>query len=332
MGAPRSVALGADLDAHSSRTCILPALVPSWCSKRRPLVATLPLHSHGGERRTGEKRAVDQALITEAERVFGLSDLRPFAPSGQKYVARALRAGGDVVLKVVELVGTHKDVTLERARREVDLLSRIHHDHVVQVLSGLEDLGGRPVAGVAWLEEFLDGEDLRDRLSSPWTWRDTHAMALEVAQGLAAMHAERTVHRDLSPGNIRCTSAGHFVIMDPGLARHIEESTLTGLFQPGTPGFMTPEHAAMTRPTPASDVFAVGILMYLALTGDLPIPVGGDFDRYRIQLRDQQAPSLGALRADLAAEQIALVDRCLQRQSARRFLDGADLAAELEKL
>ena len=275
---------------------------------------------------------VDHGLIDGAAKGLGVADLRPFAPSGQKYVARARRGNDDVVLKVVELTGPHRDVTLERARREVDLLSRIDHDNVVRVLTGLEELGGRPVSGVAWLEQYLDGEDLRDRLASRWAWEDTHGMALDVARGLAAMHQQRAVHRDLSPGNVRCTTSGGFVIMDPGLARHIEESTLTGLFQPGTPGYMTPEHAGMSRPTPASDVFAVGILMFYALTGRLPIPVGGDFDHYRIELRDGQAPSVGTVRDDLEPEQIEVVDTCLQRQSARRFLNGAELAERLERL
>lgn len=291
---------------------------------------------HGGPRREWVHPEgvifVDQALIDGAAKSLGVVDLRPFNPSAQKYVARARRGSDEVVLKVVELTGPHRNVTLERARREVDLLSRINHDNVVRVLTGLEEIGGRPVSGVAWLEEYLDGEDLRDRLTSQWAWENTHAMALDVARGLAAMHEKRAVHRDLSPGNVRCTVSGGFVIMDPGLARHIGESTLTGLFQPGTPGYMTPEHAAMSRPTPASDVFAVGILMFYALTGELPIPVGGDFDLYRVKLRDGQAPSVGTVRGDLTPEQIEVVDRCLQRQSARRFLSGAELAEQLERL
>lgn len=277
---------------------------------------------------------MDQALIDEVAKSFEVDRLRPFAPSGQKYVARARRDADDVVLKVVELAGPHRDVTLERARREVDLLARINHENVVRVLTSLERFGGNVPWGVGWLEEYLDGEDLRTRLASgaQWAWDDVNRMALDVGRGLAAMHDARAVHRDLSPGNVRCTTSGRFVIMDPGLARHIEESTLTGLFQPGTPGYMTPEHAAMTRPTPASDVFAIGIFMYQALTGVLPFPVGGDFDQYRLDLRDHQARSIGDLRIDLEREQVAFIGRCLQRQSARRFLNGGEFVEELERL
>jgi len=276
---------------------------------------------------------MDQALIDEAAAEFGVTDLVPFAPSGQKYVARCLRGSESVVLKVVELNGPHHQVTLERARREVDLLARINHPNVVQALSELRELGGSSTpTGVTWLEEFLDGEDLSARMGPSWQWDDVAVLARDIASGLSAIHAERAVHRDLSPGNIRATSAGSYVVMDPGLARHLELSTLTGVFQPGTWGYMSPEHAAMTRPTPASDVFGVGILMYQALSGEVPFAVRGDIDAYRVALRDQQAPSISVVRSDLAPNEAAIVDQCLQRQGARRFLDGAELLSAIEAL
>ena len=275
---------------------------------------------------------MDPALIAEVERITGVSNVRPLVPGGQKHVARAELSGREVVIKVIELSGPHADVILERARREVDLLQRIDHPNVVRVLTGLLQVGGPSLVAVAWLEEFLDGEDLRARIGALWTWSEARAMGLDVARGLEAMHTRRVVHRDLSPGNIRCTSSGSYVIMDPGVARHIEESTLTGLFQPGTPGHMSPEHASLTRPTPASDVFALGILLYQVLSGSLPFPVGKDFDAYRVALRDDQAPSIGTVRKDLSPPQVAFVDRCLHRQSARRYLDGSELGAALEQL
>jgi eukaryotic-like serine/threonine-protein kinase len=274
---------------------------------------------------------VDAALITEAESVLKLTDGRPFAQGGQKYVGRGTVAGEAVVLMVVEIAGTYAPVTLERARREVDLLARLDHANVVHALSPLVELGGTsPPTGVAWLEEYLDGDDLSQRLGSQWSWPDTLSMAIDVANGLAAMHAEKAVHRDLSPRNVRCTTRG-YVLMDPGLARHLEESTLTGVFQPGTPGYMTPEHAAGTgRPIPASDVFGVGILMYQALAGVVPCPFAGDLDAYRKELRDTQVESIGSVRGDLGSGPIAIVDRCLQRQSGRRYIDGTELAEALE--
>ncbi len=275
---------------------------------------------------------MDPGLVTSAASVLKVANLVRVTEGGQKFVARGDVGAAHVVMKVIEL-GAHADVTLERARREVDLLARVDHPNVVRVVSDLQELGGSPPSGVAWLEEYLDGEDLSSRLHVPWDWDETAAMALDVAQGLSALHAADAVHRDLSPRNIRCRGNGSYTVMDPGLARHLRDSTLTGTFQPGTWGYMTPEHVAgVARPIPASDVFAVGILMYRALTGDVPIPVGGDLDRYRVALRDDQIPSILVTRPDLEAAQADVVDTCLQRQSARRYIDGAELVAALQAL
>src|SRR5689334_4873172 len=135
---------------------------------------------------------------------------------GQKAVARCVQGSGEpAILKVIDLDPVHVDA-LERAHREVDLLQRISHPNVVQVLSPLQEIGDPPHA-VAWLEEQLDGSDLRAAFASgqPWDWEQTRAMALDVAHGLSAMHAEKVVHRDLSPGNVMARLDGTFTVIDP---------------------------------------------------------------------------------------------------------------------
>jgi serine/threonine-protein kinase len=154
-----------------------------------------------------------------------------------------------------------------------------------------------------------------------------------VGRGLAVMHGHNYIHRDLSPGNVRRTSRGTWVVMDPGFAKHLKRTSITGLFQPGTPGHMSPEHAAIGgRVTRASDVYCLGILAFQALTGNLPIPVGTDLTDYRRRLLAAQPETLGTLRPDLTSEQAHLVDTCLQRQPARRYLDGGELIDALQAI
>jgi len=275
---------------------------------------------------------MDAATEQEAARLLGVTNINEINHGGQKTVAKCEMAGGQsAILKVIELDPVHVDA-LERARREVDLLGRIAHPNVVNVLSPLVEIGAPPTA-VAWLEDEIDGEDLRAQFGTgaAWSWADTRLMALDVARGLSAMHAEKVVHRDLSPGNVMRRVGGGYTVIDPGFGRHMEESTLTGVFQPGTPGYLTPEHVG-ARVIYASDVFAVGILMYQALTGTAPVPLRAPYDEYLLALRDDQAPSIGVLRPDLDPAVIEVVDRCLQRQSGRRFLDAGDLVTALEAL
>jgi serine/threonine-protein kinase len=122
--------------------------------------------------------------------------------------------------------------------------------------------------------------------------------------------------------------------MDFGFARHTLRTGLTVAGQPGTPGFLSPEHlnAYSGVPMPASDVFGVGTLMYVALTGELPIPYTGDDADYVSRLRKVAIIDIAIKRPDLTTDEQALVRRTLHPQPARRFLNGGKLADAMELL
>lgn len=278
---------------------------------------------------------VDPALISEACAGLGVSDVREIgAPGGQKVVRQVVRGGDDLVMKVVALRSS-APTTLKRAEREVELLKSLASPHVVRVESDLITIGA-PVRGAAWLEEFLDGGDLTAHLGPQWGWTDAADLGYQVADGLAAAHAAGVIHRDLSPNNVRRLSTGTYKVMDFGFARHTLRTgiTVAGAGQPGTPGFLSPEHlnAYSGVPMPASDVFGVGILMYAALTGELPIPYNGDDADYVRRLGRVEIADIGTKRPDLKPDQLAVVRRMLHPQPARRFLNGRKLADALESL
>jgi serine/threonine protein kinase len=275
---------------------------------------------------------VSPGLLAQAGAALGVANITPQASGGQKTVAFADAPSGRTVVKLIELSSPYGAIALERARREVAVLSAISHPNVVCLESGLVELGS-PVAAVCWREEYLDGADLDAFLGTLGHWTDAADMARGILAGLTAFHNAGAVHRDLSPRNVRRTSVGAYVVMDPGLARLLAETTITGLADPGTPGYMSPEHVSpAARPTFASDVFGVGILLYEALTGQSPIPFLGDRGDYARRLAAGQAPTVGALRPDLTAAQVNFVDTCLQRQLARRYLDAAEAITELARL
>jgi eukaryotic-like serine/threonine-protein kinase len=274
--------------------------------------------------------AVDDSLVAEACAALGVRELGSLRDGTQKTVRLVERGGERLVLKVAS-VGSSSPDALRRAQREVELLGTLNHPNVVSVASGLAEIGVPP-RGVAWLEEYLDGEDLADLVTAPWSWDQTADMGRQVSLGLGAMHEMRVVHRDLSPHNIRRVKSGAWVVMDPGFARHELRSSLTLGGQPGTLGFASPEHlnAYSGVPTPFSDVFCVGILMFLALTGEQPIAYLGDLSDYLGRLGRAQIQDLAVPRPDLSAEQRALVVRCLHAQPARRHRNGTILAAAIE--
>lgn len=273
------------------------------------------------------KPVLDPALVDDAYKKLGLEDPELLVQGGQKLVAKGSTTAGQVVMKFVAIGGAHADTALERARREVALLDRVRHPRVVKLASGLIEIGA-PVAAVAWLEEFIDGDDILTLMGLRWEESDVLQLALDASEALTAIHDERCVHRDLSASNIRKGLDGRYIVLDPGLARHLAEIPLTGSFQPGTPGYLSPEHVSTIRvakPVPASDVFCLGVLLYQAATGYLPIPVSADVDGYRERLRNHQAPSVLFARPDLEPGLAAVVNRCLSRHAARRYLSGAAL-------
>lgn len=277
--------------------------------------------------------AVDDNLISLARTALGVIPVQRLQGGAQKAVEVVTRRSDTLVLKVIAFGSSSPDA-LRRAEREVELLAALDSPHVVRVASALVELGD-PAVGAAWLEEHLDGSDLTPLLfQHEWSWDDTRRLGLHVAHGLGAAHAKRVVHRDLSSNNVRCTSDGTYKVMDFGFARHTLRSGLTVAGQPGTPGFASPEHlhSYSGAPTAASDVFAAGILMFAALTAQLPIAHTGDDADYVRRLLAVQVPDLTVLRPDLARPQVDLVNRCLHRQPARRYLNGTRLADALEAL
>ncbi|OHU77921.1 serine/threonine protein kinase [Mycobacteroides chelonae] len=271
-------------------------------------------------------------LITDAADRLGLEDVKPLTTGGQKIVLSGTLAGAPAVAKIVIVPdGPSGLEVIRRAVREVDLLGAVDSPHVVRVLTDAVEVGNKPDA-ICWAEERLSGSDLSANLDPPWTEDRAWQLLTDGALGLSACHELSVVHRDLSPGNVRLTDEDRFVLMDPGLARHLEKTALTGVFQPGTAGFMSPEHVPGGKPLPASDVFVLGVLTFRALTGVLPIQVGASGDEYFNRLRDQSCPDLHDHRADLSNDLRRVVNECLNKQPARRYLDGTELFGEIRRI
>ncbi len=264
----------------------------------------------------------NQALLAAASAASGVTLDKPLAHGGQKLVYLADNGGCEAVVKIARVVGSPDPAALKRAHREVELLERTSHPNIVKAQSGAFDLGD-PVEAVCWVEEHLDGEDLSGLVGTPWDPTAVVSMLSDVAAGIAELHRQDVIHRDLSAGNVRSTSVGYKVI-DPGFAKHLDRSSITTHGQPGTPGFLSPEHVGHgTKPTAASDVFCVGVLAWLCLAGSLPrSPSDAD---YLNELHDQQLPSITTIHSGLTPELANVIDRCLQRQVGRRYFDGAEL-------
>ncbi|MBR7826614.1 protein kinase, partial [Actinospica sp. MGRD01-02] len=264
-----------------------------------------------------------QAIFADLAASLGVTELVPLAQGGQKFVLRALREGQPVAVKAMLVPpGPAYAAALDRARRETGILAAVDSPRVVRLLGELRELryDGVLPYGVAWVEELLDGTDLDKLLGTPWPPVEAARLLLHLAEALAALHEKGIVHRDLNPVNVRKRADGAYCVMDPGLAHRADEPDPADAHCIGTVGYLSPEHAPGAKVVPQSDVYCLGILIYRALTGDLPPKPDAALP---------MDPSDMKLLPEGPEPLATIVRRCLHPDPTHRYLNGAALLTEL---
>ncbi|HEX6679465.1 MAG TPA: serine/threonine-protein kinase [Gaiellaceae bacterium] len=179
--------------------------------------------------------------------------------------------------------------------------------------------------------EFLPGGTLEERLvpGEPYSDDETERLARELASGLAHAHARGLVHRDLKPANVLFDEEGRAKIADFGIARLGGARTLTetGTLL-GTAAYISPEQAQAQPATPASDVYAFGVMLYRLLSGRLPFEAESPVELARMHIQERPRP-LRELRPDAPPALAALADAALAKDPAARPPDGAALVEAL---
>ncbi|ATB35246.1 hypothetical protein CYFUS_000658 [Cystobacter fuscus] len=244
---------------------------------------------------------------------------------GTVYQARDSLVGDLVALKMLQLGEHAGPEALERFRREVRLARRITHPHVAR----MHDLGTHE--GQAFLTmEYVQGEDLRSRLARERTLSAPHGarIALAVCEGLAAAHAAGVVHRDLKPANVLLESEGRVVLTDFGIARALaREAASSTQGAIGTPLYMAPEQVAGEPVDARADLYAVGLLLYEMLTGQMPFGSDEPWAVAMARLR-QPAPDLRQ-HPGIPAPLAELVNHCLARAPEERPASASEIARRL---
>ena len=222
--------------------------------------------------------------------------------------------------------------TRDRFSRELALARRLQHPDIVRLHAGGSGNEGGDADGRAWLlMELLPGTDL-SRYTTP-ARRLPEAVALRVAErlarALAHAHALGIVHRDLKPANVMVDWATDRVTLtDFGVARAADsENTRTGLVL-GSPAYMAPELLAGAPPTAASDLYALGVLLFQLLTARLPFDSDALGELLR-QVAQQPAPDLRTLQPGLPDDLAALVGALLAKAPTARPKDGHAVADSL---
>lgn len=202
---------------------------------------------------------------------YALGDLLGTGGVADVYRARDLRLDRDVAVKVF---GQGIDPSgPARERAEMRTLAGLSHPNLVTLHdAGTDAAHGTPRAYLVMA--LIDGPSLAERLrEGPMLSDDVRRLGLDVAAGLSYVHSRGVVHRDVKPGNILLEQSGKAYLADFGVAQVLGASALTvegGTV--GTAAFMSPEQVRGLEVTPASDVYAFGLVLLEALTGDREYP------------------------------------------------------------
>lgn len=239
-------------------------------------------------------------------------------------------AGDDYALKIVDAAQSG----VERTDRELGALERVNHPNIV----GYREAGTQVFEGVTyrWLKmEFVAGDTLRNVIDSGRKFDLVEAVDLlrQAVAGAAALWEARTAHRDLTPNNLLITPAGDLVIVDLGMARALDDKTITTLPTPGTPGWMSPEQVG-ANPTHGdwrSDQFVLGLNAYWMLTGTLPFTYRTLYEAWMAP--DHQTPrNPRDLNPAIPTALAELVMKMLAKAPHRRFLQAAKLLNDIERV
>lgn len=269
--------------------------------------------------------------------------LRELGSGGMASVWLAERADDGparrVALKLLRWVADPEAV-LRRWERERDALAALEHPHIARLYDA-----GLTAAGQPWLAmEYVDGLPLdRHARERGLSVRARLELFLQVAQAVAYAHSRLVVHRDLKPPNILVTADGQIRLLDFGIAKLLDDGrggdeetseTVAGAF---TPAYAAPEQVTGGAITVATDVYALGVVLFELLTGRRPFRnPGGRAGALEKAILQEAAPRLSdaapaadrrALRGDLDT----IVDLALRKDPAERYATVNDLAQDLRR-
>ncbi|MCY2993224.1 MAG: SUMF1/EgtB/PvdO family nonheme iron enzyme [Planctomycetota bacterium] len=218
---------------------------------------------------------------------------------------------------------------LEKFVREARAAAQVQHPSIV----GVHEVG-REGDTVYIVSDYLDGVSLHDWLSaSSFTPRDAADLCAKLAGAIHQAHEQGVIHRDLKPANILLNKAGEPFITDFGLAkRESGEITMTldGEIL-GTPAYMSPEQARGQghHVDRRADLYSLGVILFRLLTGRLPFE--GNFRMLLKQVLKDDPPRPRRLNAKMPRDLETICLKCLEKDPAKRYATGQDLADELHR-
>jgi eukaryotic-like serine/threonine-protein kinase len=218
---------------------------------------------------------------------------------------------------------------VERFRREARVVAQLSHPNIVGVIDRGQADGQQFI-----VFEYVDGENLKQLLdrTGPLPVGRTVELGIQIADGLAFAHAHELVHRDVKPQNVLLDHAGDAKVTDFGIARSLDVEhgvTQTGTVL-GTSNYLSPEQAAGSPVTPATDIYSLGVVLYELLAGEVPFR-GDNLVVVAMKHVTEHPPNLRRQRPDISPRLARAVERALEKDPDLRFPSMDAFANELRR-
>lgn len=310
---------------------------PNVTPKPPTLVETLPTQDRAGNQETlpsikQEPNQLGEPRPVGVKSIPGYQILGELGRGGMGVVYKAIqiKLKRTVALKMILSGGYAGKHELERFRVEAEAVARLQHPNIVQIY----EIGEQN--GLPWFSlEYCGGGSLARMLGGTPLAPKMAAQLLEkLASAVHAAHERGIVHRDLKPANVLLTEDKQPKIADFGLAKRLDSDqgqTVTGAVL-GTPSYMAPEQAAgdIKHIGPATDVYALGAILYELLTGRVPFRGSTPMETLELSLKQDPVPPK-RLNTTIPVDLETICLKSLEKSAPNRYQSAADLANELRR-
>jgi tRNA A-37 threonylcarbamoyl transferase component Bud32 len=322
--------------SHDEVAGIVSPLLPGSEGKAVPQAGfpTRFVGEHGGPPETDEEATVDTALSPGARlRYFGDYELlEEIARGGMGvvYKARQTRLNRIVAVKMILAGQLASPEDVQRFHVEAEAAAGLDHPNIVPIYEVGEHKGQHYFS-----MSFVEGQSLVEKLQDgPLSSGDAADLTRKIAEAIAYAHQRGVIHRDLKPANILLDGTAEPQITDFGLAKRVEDpSGLTATGQVlGTPSYMPPEQVRgeIAEISPASDVYALGAILYHALTGRPPFLADSVVDTL-FQVLEHEPVYPRQLDPTIPRDLETICLKCLNKAPGERYASARELVEELER-